>query len=115
ATEEPSGEWGGKRGRRRGRDQDGATSYVSTTTAGNGDLYALTDLPTSGAIESVTVTAVGWGAGNCDSQPFIIPRIYLSLKSGGTVNQSAAKPLDCTTASAPMPLRSTWRTNPATR
>src|SRR5439155_13765123 len=83
-------------------------------TAGNGHLYALTDLPTSGAIESVTVTAVGWGAGNCDSQPFIIPRIYLSLKSGGTVYPSASKNLDCTNATAPTTVSNTWTTNPAT-
>src|SRR3989337_1354413 len=75
---------------------DGSASYVTTGTNGRKDLYALSNLPISGTIESVTVSALAWGeaddSGCLDPPPcHVIPaRVQPLVRTGGTTYAGSA-------------------------
>jgi len=99
---------------------DGSASYVTTGTNGRKDLYALSNLPISGTIESVTVSALAWGeaddSGCLDPPPcHVIPaRVQPLVRTGGTTYAGSAQTILSSNPDAPALVQYTWWANPRT-
>ncbi len=85
---------------------DGDTTYVYTSTNGVVDLYTLTDLPQSGQINFVTVTAVGRAVANAGCNPNCEGE--LKLRVNGYASPGSGFATSYATVSY------TWPTNPGT-